>query len=349
MPVYFVVGRDAGDIIQINTGSSRCSRGKMTGNTCIFCGMKAGVTEFADEHVFPDAIGGLLVLKDKVCKPCNDKLGHSVDSHLVNHGLVSFMRLTYRLKGKSGKVPNPLEKGVLVNDPTQKVRYEFTDDGMPRRTYLIPQVSATKQEESVEISLQIDESDRINIPSLMKKLAKRKNFSISDRQIDEILKLPSEEFNPRITGSIKLDFDKYRKAIIKIAYELGCYWLGNKYYDDPVAAALRETIFSGTPLNEDARKHGLTGGINFISGESEFPFLSNNRACHIAFSHVQTDLISCYVRVFKLFEGHVLLSRDPARYPTLEATFIEIDVEKKSFRELPFLQEVYRSTMEYNK
>ncbi len=321
----------------------------MKKNKCIFCGVYDEVAGFAEEHVFPDAIGGLLVLKDKVCKPCNDKLGHKVDVHLVNHGLVSFMRLNYRLKGKSGKVPNPLEKSVLADDPTQQVRYEFTDDGKPRRTYLVPQkISAVKQEESVEISFQIDESDRNKLPSMLKKLAKRNNFSISDAQIKEIQEIPSEEFQPRIRGSMKLDFDKYRKAILKIGYELGCYWLGDKYYDDPIAAALRETIFSEVPLEEDARRLELTGSIKFIAGESEFPFLSNNKACHIAFSHKQTDLISCYVRVFMLFEGHVLLSRTPADYPNFENKFIEIDVEKKSMRELPFLQEVHRACMAFN-
>ncbi|MBK5275628.1 MAG: HNH endonuclease [Desulfuromonadales bacterium] len=316
---------------------------------CIFCGKNEDMTEYADEHVFPDAIGGLLILKDRVCKPCNDKLGHSVDTHLVNHGLVSFMRLIYGLKGKSGKVPNPLEKGVLSNDPSQQVRYEFTDDGKPKRTYLVPQITASKQEESVEISFNIDESDRKEIPSIMRKLAKRNNFPISDEQIEEVLKIPSEEFQPTIKSSMKVDLDKYRKAILKIGYELGCYWLGDKYYDDPVAACLREAIFSDAALNEEARRLGLTGDIRLIAEESEFPFLSNNKACHIAFSMSQSDFISCYVRVFMLFEGHVLLSRNPARYPDFEGKFIEIDVEKKSMRELPFSQEIYRVGVEANR
>ena len=287
-------------------------------------------------------------MKDKVCKPCNDTLGRTVDSYLVNHGLVSFMRLIYRLKGKSGKVPNPLERGVLKDNPATQIRYEFTDEGKPRRTYLIPQVSTTKNDDSVQVSFNIDESDRNKIPSIMKKLAKRNSFSISEEQIEEILTIPSEEFKPTMLNSMTLDFDKYRKAILKIGYELGCYWLGTDYYDDPVAAHLREAIFSNAALNEDARRLNLTGDIRLISGESEFPFLSNNKACHIAFCFPQTDLISCYVRIFLLFEGHILLSRSPARYPAFEGSFIEIDVEKKSLREHPFLDEIRRASMEFN-
>jgi len=309
---------------------------------CIFCGGNGETSKYADEHVFPDAIGGLLVLKEKVCKPCNDRLGYGVDAHLVNHGLVSMMRLVYGLKGKSGKVPNPLEKGKLANDPTQQVRYEFTDEGKPKRTYLVPKVNCTKQENSVSVSFSIDESDRINIPSILKKLAKRNKFHISEEQIQEVLRIPSAEFKPTIINSMSLDFEKYRKAILKIAYELGCYWLGDAYYKDPVAACLREAIFSDSPLYQDAQRLGLSGMINFIEGEPQFEFLSDSKACHIAFSMSQPDLITCYVRVFKLFEGHVLLSRSPAKYPTFEGMFLEIDVEKNVMRELPFLKEIYR-------
>lgn len=309
---------------------------------CIFCGNKNETTEYADEHVFPDAIGGLLVLKGKVCKPCNDRLGHSVDNHLVNHGLVSFQRLLYGLKGKSGKVPNPFEKGMLSNDPTQKIRYEFTDDGKPKRTYLVPQFNATKQENALEVSLNIDESDRKKIPSILRKLAKRNNLSISNEQIDEALRIPSEEFQPTIRNSMMVDLDKYRKAILKIGYELGCYWLGDEYYDDPVASCLREAILGEAPFNELAKRLNLTGHVSFIAGEPDFAFLNDNKACHIAFSMAQSDFISCYVRVFMLFEGHILLTRNPERYPDFEGKFLEINVEKKSMRELPYLQEIGR-------
>jgi len=312
---------------------------------CIFCGKKLDKSEYADEHVFPDAIGGLLVLKNRVCKPCNDKLGHSVDTHLVNHGLVSLTRLVHGLKGKSGKVPNPFEKGVLSNDKTQKVRYEFTDAGKPKRTYLVPQLNINKKNNAVEVSFEIDESDRKKIPSILRKLAKRNNVSISEEQIEEALRTPCEEFQPTIINSMQFDLDKYRKAILKIGYELGCYWLGDEYYDDPVAAGLRDAIFSDTPLNEVAKRHSLTGDIRFIAGESDFPFLSNNKACHIAFSMPQSDFISCYVRVFMLFEGHILLTRNPDHYPNFEGKFLEIDVEKRSMRELPYLQEIYQVCM----
>ncbi|QXE89182.1 HNH endonuclease [Geomonas subterranea] len=321
----------------------------MTKKSCIFCGSEYGSIEFADEHVFPDAIGGLLVLKDKVCKPCNDKLGHSVDAHLVNHGLVSFLRLHYGLKGKSGKVPNPFERGVLKDDPKQQIRYEFTDDGKPKRTYLVPQVSAIKDGEALKVSFSIDESDRGSIPSIMRKIANRHNVHISDDHIKEVLNIPSQESNPTIKSSMKLDFEKYRKAIIKIGYELGCYWLGDEYYHDPVATSIREVIFSNAPLYEDAQRLLLSGKIGFIDGEPDFPFLSDNKACHIAFCHPQSDFISCYVRVFKLFEGHVLLSRCPAKYPTFEGAFIEINVENKSMRELPFLEEVYCASRNHNR
>lgn len=47
-------------------------------------------------------------------------------------GSMQAKRMVLRLPGKSGRVPNPLEKGVLANEPGVKVRYEFDADGKPK-------------------------------------------------------------------------------------------------------------------------------------------------------------------------------------------------------------------------
>jgi hypothetical protein len=48
---------------------------------CIFCLQERRATV---EHVFPDAIGGLLKI-DRVCKTCGDRLGKNADAPLVEH------------------------------------------------------------------------------------------------------------------------------------------------------------------------------------------------------------------------------------------------------------------------
>ena len=67
---------------------------------CIICQQEKEKSEFSDEHLFPDSIGGRLVLKDAVCIDCNSRYGHGADSDLVNHELIKLIRLAYQIKGR---------------------------------------------------------------------------------------------------------------------------------------------------------------------------------------------------------------------------------------------------------
>src|SRR5882724_408500 len=104
---------------------------------CILCLVDKNNSEFSDEHVFPEAIGGTLRIKT-VCKQCNDYLGHSVDVHLAEHEFVRSIRLSLGLAGKSKTPPNPLERGVSPTDPTQKFRYVLDAEGQPESLYQVP-------------------------------------------------------------------------------------------------------------------------------------------------------------------------------------------------------------------
>jgi len=49
---------------------------------CIFCDADGDKVQYSREHVIPDSIGGSLVIRDCVCKPCNDVLGSEVDPQI---------------------------------------------------------------------------------------------------------------------------------------------------------------------------------------------------------------------------------------------------------------------------
>ena len=66
--------------------------------------------EFSVEHVFPDAIGGTLIINN-VCKCCNDYLGREVDCKLTDHFLTKLARYTYKIPNKQGEIPNPFGLG----------------------------------------------------------------------------------------------------------------------------------------------------------------------------------------------------------------------------------------------
>lgn len=49
---------------------------------CFLCGQAIVGDLQTEEHVFPNAIGGILTVTDFICRPCNSRTGHSWDSLL---------------------------------------------------------------------------------------------------------------------------------------------------------------------------------------------------------------------------------------------------------------------------
>ena len=82
---------------------------------CIFCRMNKIETEFNDEHMFFDALGGGAgenVIKN-VCRDCNSLFGSRVDAIFLDHELTKVIRFVLKIRGRNG-VPNPF-KGIKVN------------------------------------------------------------------------------------------------------------------------------------------------------------------------------------------------------------------------------------------
>src|SRR5687767_787914 len=107
---------------------------------CIFCRFDKPDHQFSIEHVFPESLGGTLTTAD-VCKDCNDRLGHSVDTTLTQHKLIQMARMTLGLAGKTGQVPNPIERGVLRDDPDHKLVYKVDPAASPTQLYTVPRVT----------------------------------------------------------------------------------------------------------------------------------------------------------------------------------------------------------------
>jgi hypothetical protein len=144
---------------------------------CIFCLCEKHDSQLSKEHVFPEAIGGTMIIRE-VCKPCNDYLGHSIDTYLTNHWFTQAIRQHLGIKGKSKKVPNVLENGVLVDDPYQKVKYKFNAEGKPESLYVVPHISSEELPDgSKKISIKIDSSERYTAIPRINKMRARMQMS----------------------------------------------------------------------------------------------------------------------------------------------------------------------------
>jgi hypothetical protein len=85
---------------------------------CIYCRRESTASKGVP-HVFPEAFAqNRTVLPiGSVCDPCNNYLGHELDSVFVSHPVISALAQFLRFPGKSGKLRKQLGNVVLGDSP----------------------------------------------------------------------------------------------------------------------------------------------------------------------------------------------------------------------------------------
>ncbi len=301
---------------------------------CIFCMEEKKEIELTEEHVFPDSIGGLLKI-NVVCKSCNDYLGN-VDVLLTDHWLIKCRRNFYGITGKKRKLPNPFEYGFYNGSLVQN---RINTDNQ-RSIYLVNQGATINEDESgIDIKLTLDKSDEHKALSMINKILSRRNLQqlTPDEYSQKFYSEEHYEKNPSILFKPKVDIFSYKKAILKICYELGFHWLGEKYLDDEIAANLRQIILNPS---DDFDLDGIEERIDlYDSTNSLWMYWEDNPNSHYAFLQAFNNKLVICIRIFNVFTGYLTISDQAKDYSDIQASFIEINPITKEIRELPFHQE----------
>lgn len=307
---------------------------------CIFCCKVKPGTGFSDEHVFPEAIGGRLILKNTVCTDCNSQYGHGSDSDLSNHVFSELNRLKYKIKGKSGKVPNPLNNGHVVGKEDHKVKYTMTNDGNPASLFTVTKLEKERIGSGLRFTGHIDGSKATQLEEMVRLACKRNGVVTSEEEFKKLRNLPTISSDQEICIPLTFDLIKYKKGILKIIYELSYYWLGDKYLSDPAAQQIKEILKDQRNIDELEGVYDIRGKIDFIKDQSIFPFWEDNPESHIAFLWQYDRVLMIYVRIFYAFEGFIHISNNPELYKIEEGNFIEIDTKSNRMEESSFLQQL---------
>ena len=269
---------------------------------CILCLKTLDDARASEEHVFPNALGGLLKLKE-MCVPCNSHLGDTIDAPLVNHRYMQWSRRNHKLPTRSGRIPNPLERGEV--EPTgQHVRWEPSG-----KIYFHP---SQHQADDGELVLRVDETEEHLLPQMLAKIKQRRGMQARG----EVVR-PSNH----LSLSFELGFDDqdYRFGILKIAYELGWKVLGAQYLDDPIAARFRSVLSAETPSRElldAARIPRRVGGL-YSGAMLPLPGHRDTWLSGVVFRN--GTRIHAYVRLFDRFDGSFVLSEHADGYTCSEA------------------------------
>lgn len=228
---------------------------------CIIC--RENGKDLTDEHVIPDAIGGVYHIYN-VCKDCNSKLGDTIDNNLINHWLTQGFRHIYKIGGKRKLIPNPLiGKGEL--DSGQRVRTVEDATGKIKPIFIPSSPEVTEGEDgSVNIKFSVDASEEKDIDKIIDKVLKRNsivpdkvNTTRSERQVNVIE-------HPTVKQTVCLDTHKFKLALIKIAYEFATDKIPG-YIDDGAAIKISKILHRA---DFDAVTDELFLGSGFVDKHS---------------------------------------------------------------------------------
>lgn len=274
---------------------------------CIFC---LEDRPSSVEHVFPDAIGGTLTI-ERVCKPCNDRLGAQVDSLLTDHGLILLKRAQLGMRDSSGRMIDPFRslfrQARMADDSAQKVELRAdakTDELVP---YLFHKSTTEELADGTKIiRATIDASDTSEIGKIIQRTRRREGLPpLSDTELEAQIAAAIAGKQTREHPEIKLSFDvdirEYKRAVAKIAYELAWLWLGDDYLADPTAGALRKLILEGI-------EEGITARIEFGADFDPFALWKGEGNAHIGIGSILGSQLSVSIRIFDSIAGAIIVS-----------------------------------------
>ena len=308
--------------------------------TCILCCENKPVAKFSEEYVFPKSIGGKLILKDKVCRSCNSQYGHAADSDLVKHVVIKLDQLAYQRKEKFGKVSNPFEHSHTVGKEDHKVNDELTDTRNPDSLSTVSKSEKQTAENGLPCSGHVKASVTDKLEEIVHSIGQRQGMANADEELDKRRALEGIRAHPDIRVPTTFDVVKYKKGILKIAYELACYWLGKQYLNDPMSKKIRQVLKDQRDMSQWEGVDDLKWKIDLIATASTIPYWDDKPASHVAFLIQSHDGLTVYVRIFKAFEGILEISQSPERYQVEEGKFIEMDTELDEMKQSTLSQQL---------
>ncbi|MFZ5894770.1 MAG: HNH endonuclease [Myxococcota bacterium] len=309
---------------------------------CIFCLQDDPPSGFTDEHVFPEAVGGTVVIRS-VCKTCNDRLGHSVDVTITDHTLVAMKRAQFGLAGKTGRIPMPFANGVLAEDSTEQVQLR-PDPSKPGGTdiYVKPFLKRTMTgPKEGQIQVRIDARDANQLRAMVNKsLVRAGARPLSEEEVDALSREVVRTEQPVVRVPLSLDMSRYRRGLMKIVYELACEWLGDRYVDVPTAVILREFIFDEDLPFDASEKYSVRGTMRIAPRTPFLPFWPNEGDHLRAFmaSNGQVATAIC-VSVLGMMDASIRVTDEIYEGP---GRFISIDPANRAKRDSTFDEEVDR-------
>jgi hypothetical protein len=298
---------------------------------CIICRLEKDASEFSDEHVIPDSLGGYYHIYT-VCRPCNSSLGDAVDAPLVNHKLSELYRFVERMPGKSGAIPNPFAgTATSSEDPAVQGRAVVDEDGV-LRFHLLPRVAVTEGDGVVQsIDIAVDANDERLMPDILRKKLKRLKIDEADAQAPN--KLVRGELAGGFWMRMGVDTHRFKIGLLKIAYEFAVDSIDD-YFEAPQAVEISRILHEA---DYDAVDRFATIGSGFdmtvLAPFADYLDLDSKK--HFLVLTAFEEQLTCCIQLHRLFSIGIPLSARRHLAPG-EMIFGVNDMEARTFRKFRF-------------
>ena len=282
---------------------------------CIICEKYKELSEFSLEHIIPEALGNKhLILREAVCKSCNILLGDKIDSELTNNALAQMYRQLNKLPGKKGKIPNPFSKGVTADGRPISVNENFKPH-LLKTEINIHEIDET----SAKIHVAGGNFDEM-IKAVNKKFKRMGKPILSDDAIEKVREICNiKQELPEISYSFEIDVNKIKLAALKIAYEVGYLYYGERYLDDQTAKEIRAILYDY--IYHDKLIVELSEYVQMFPKEG-MPDMNGLRA-HFLQSHQTSDGVVLAVLIDRIyFFGVRFLSNNEIAKPPIAEVFL---------------------------
>lgn len=276
---------------------------------CIFCKKIKHESEFNDEHIILEGLGGKGVenMSNNVCITCNSSLGTRVDALLLDHVITQYQRFTYKIKGKN-RIPNPFKKIDINYDNTFiKGNLKIDKDGEIcgfRAKY------STYEKDGKVICVGPRKDAEKYAKSQMKKMGYSELTKL-DLGTPKVPSIEYVEFPPDVREEYL--YHSF-PAMLKMAYEFCVKILGNSYLEDECAENIRQYLF-----NFDKKQENIIPTNATLEWGNEI----NNK---VSIELFQTDDKKIYVNLMILGYGlaTICMSEDASRYGKVEKSTLSI-------------------------
>ena len=218
----------------------------VTHDVCPYtCLPLATLDEVSDEHIFPDALGGVKDYCVKVSRNVNSELGTRIDAPLINSFGIAGLRLQHGIKSRSGHPAWRMRGKESVSD--RDVEVVLRGQGEVQVKLRSPVIMA---DDGRSGTLVLTPKERDSFLKQFIENHKRKGRTV---KITSETKTKAETIKVPVTVNLLV----LKRAIAKIAFLAVYEFLGDAFLKDPLIPEWHKAFLSPNEDDvRDARIHG---------------------------------------------------------------------------------------------